>query len=114
MTIDELREFVLSFPETTEEPHFDRSSFRVKGKILITVPPDGSHIHLVVGADELPALLAEDPAAFEEILWGKRVMTDWVRVHLDVADDDVVRELVEDAWRMKAPKRVLAAYDAHR
>jgi predicted DNA-binding protein (MmcQ/YjbR family) len=32
------REFALSLPGTSEEPHFDMSSFRVKGKIFATVP----------------------------------------------------------------------------
>jgi hypothetical protein len=99
-------------PETTEEPHFDLSSFRVKGKIFTTVPQGDKTLHVFVDPDELQALLAEDSDAFEQIVWGKRVMTDWIRVHLHHADSAQVRELLEDAWRMKAPKRVLAAYDA--
>jgi hypothetical protein len=33
MRIDTVRRFALSLPETTEEPHFDKSSFRVRGKM---------------------------------------------------------------------------------
>ena len=36
ITIDILRELALSFPETTEEPHFEKTSFRVKKKIFAT------------------------------------------------------------------------------
>jgi hypothetical protein len=34
MTLSQVRRFALSLPETTEEPHFDRTSFRVRGKIF--------------------------------------------------------------------------------
>jgi len=35
-------------PEVTEEPHFAYTSFRVKGKIFATAPPDGEHLHIFV------------------------------------------------------------------
>lgn len=48
MRLDTARRFALSLPETTEEPHFEKSSFRVKGKIFATVPEGGKHLHLQV------------------------------------------------------------------
>ena len=48
MKIGTLRRFALSLPDTTEEPHFDYSSFRVCGKIFVTVPPPGEYIHVFV------------------------------------------------------------------
>lgn len=36
VTIDKFRKLALSFPETTEEPHFENISFRVKKKIFAT------------------------------------------------------------------------------
>ena len=36
VTIDTFRKLALSFPETTEEPHFEKTSFRVKKKIFAT------------------------------------------------------------------------------
>lgn len=36
VTIDLFREIALSFPETIEEPHFEKISFRVKKKIFTT------------------------------------------------------------------------------
>src|SRR6478672_5062537 len=48
MKIAAVREFALGLPEATEEPHFDFASFRVRGKIFVTVPPDETHIHVFV------------------------------------------------------------------
>ena len=73
MNLEQARRFALSLPETTEEPHFDKSSFRVKGKIFATVPPGGGHLHVFVDEDETRASVAEDPKAFEELWWGRRL-----------------------------------------
>ena len=36
LTIDNLRKIALSFPEATEEPQFEKTSFRVRKKIFAT------------------------------------------------------------------------------
>jgi hypothetical protein len=85
-------------PQTTEEPHFETSSFRVKGKIFATVPVGGKTLHVFVGVDEARVLIAENPTAFEEIRSGRRSARDWVRVNLAAAESSQVRELLE--WDM--------------
>jgi hypothetical protein len=111
MRISTARRFALSLPETTEEPHFEFSSFRVRGKVFATVPDNG-HLHVFAGVEEARALLHENPTTFEPIGRGKRINPEWVRVNLASADAKQTRELLVEAWRAKAPKRVLSAYDA--
>jgi hypothetical protein len=112
MKLETARRFALSLPETTEAPHFEKSSFRVKGKIFATVPTGGKTLHVRVAPHEVHALMSEDPAVFEEIRSAKNVVVEnWVRVHLPAAERTQVFELLEDAWRSLAPKRVLDAYD---
>ena len=36
VTIETFRELALSYPEVTEEPHFEKTSFRIKKKIFAT------------------------------------------------------------------------------
>ncbi|MGH3621598.1 MAG: hypothetical protein ACRDQ5_07385 [Sciscionella sp.] len=43
LTVEDARRFALSLPEATEQPHFEMSSFRVRGKIFATVPVDEAH-----------------------------------------------------------------------
>jgi hypothetical protein len=112
MRLDTARKFALSLPEANEEPHFAAGSWRVKGKIFATIPPGGRVLRIPAGADETQALVSEDPAAFAAVVWGERVVPDWVEVNLAKASAKQVRELLEDAWRARAPKRVVAAYDA--
>ena len=114
MRLETARRFALALPETTEEPHFEKSSFRVRGKIFTTIPEGGKCLNVYVEPEEGLALIAENPAAYEAVLWGKRVVPEMVQVNLAAADAAQVRELLEEAWRRRAPKRVLAAYDAGR
>jgi hypothetical protein len=106
------RRFALSLPEVTEQPHHDMSSFRVRGKIFATVPPDGAYLHVFVDELEVGASAAENPAAFEPLRWGQQVRG--LRVRLAAAPDVRVRELLEESWRRKAPKRLAAGYDLSR
>src|SRR5438270_321987 len=55
MELAEARTHALSLPETTEQPHFDMASFRVRGKIFATVPPEGDRLPVFVDARVLPA-----------------------------------------------------------
>jgi hypothetical protein len=108
--LDEARRFALSLPAVTEEPHFDMSSFRVRGKIFATVPPDDEYLHVFVDEGEVHAAVAEDPAAFEPLLWGQRLRG--LRIRITVAPARRVAELLEESWRRKAPARLAAEWDA--
>ena len=70
MTLDVVRSYALSLPETTEAPHFERTSFRVAGKIFATALPDGTQLNVFVDEGEVHALVAEDPTVFKELWWG--------------------------------------------
>jgi hypothetical protein len=110
VTADDVARLALALPEATEAPHFDMASYRVRGKIFATVPPDGEHLHVFVSEEDVPAWIAGDPAAFEELRWGRKLSG--VRVRLAAASPEHVAEALEDSWRRRAPKRVVAAFDA--
>jgi hypothetical protein len=103
------KRIALSFPETTEEPHFDMGSFRIRGKIFATVP-DKQHFRVFVDEHESRAAAAEDADAFELLWWGKKLSG--LSVTLAAVDRDRLHELLDDAWRRKAPKRLAAEYDS--
>lgn len=113
MDADDVRRFALSLPEATEEPHFDSASFRIRGRIFATLPAQGDRAHVFVDADETRAAVAENSVAFHELWWGKKlsgVRVDLAAVSVPEAAERVF-ELVEESWRRRAPKRVIAAYD---
>ncbi len=104
------RKFALSLPGTTEEPHHEMTSFRVRGKIFATAPPGGEYLHAFVDEAAVSAWAAQDPAAFAPLRWGQRIRG--VRVTLSVAPADRLAELLEESWRRRAPRRLAAEFDA--
>ena len=100
----DVRRLALALPEASEAPHHDMTSIRVAGKIFATMPPAGDRVHIFVGADEAAAACAEYPGMVEELWWGKKLSG--CRVLLAHASRPVVRELLAEAWRRKAPKQL--------
>src|SRR3954449_7593547 len=109
-TISRLRKAALALPETSEQPHFDLVSWRVRDRIFATIPNEPGRLRIFVEETEVAEMVAADPAAYEAVRWGKRVAG--VEAVLGAADEADVVALLESAWRRKAPKRVVTAYDA--
>jgi hypothetical protein len=104
--LDDVRHIAMSLPEVTEEPHFAYTSFRVKGKIFATAPPDGEHLHIFVAEEDRETALVLAPGVIEKLWWGGKVRG--LRVALPRAKMPLIAELLKKAWLRKAPK-VLAA-----
>lgn len=107
MKLAEARKFALSLPEANEQPHFQYSSFRVKGKIFATVPTDKNHLNVFVDDERRELAMSMFPDAYEKLWWGKKVVG--VTVLLSAADASDVQDLLHSAWKRKAPKRVVEA-----
>ena len=103
VTLAEARRLALALPETTEEDHHGIPSFRVRNRIFATVP-DGQHVRVMLDADATRAAVSDDPDAFAELWWGKKLSG--VTVTLASADHRRMIELLEDGWRRVAPKRL--------
>jgi len=108
MTLDDARGLALALPEAAEQDHHGMPSFRVRGKIFATVPDDG-HVRVMVDEGEIRACVAQDPATFAEVWWGKRLSC--VAVDLSTVERDQLAELLSDAWRRKAPRTLARAHD---
>ncbi len=104
-----VRRLALSLPESAEAPHHDMTSFRVAGKIFATVPPDGGRVHVFLEDDEVASYCAEFPDALEELWWGKKLQG--CSIVLGRATVALVRELLTESWRRRAPKKVLAEFE---
>jgi hypothetical protein len=105
MKLAAVRRLALALPETSEEPHFHLSSFRVKGKVFATVAPDGSFMNVFVDDAQRELMVTVDPKAYESLKWGKIA---YLHVNLAAAEAKDVKTLLRSAWERKAPKKLLA------
>jgi hypothetical protein len=102
MKIGALRKYALSLEAVTEGPHHHYSSFRVRGKIFVTIPPDEGCIHVFVGEEDRQQALALYPEFIEKLLWGTRAVG--LRVALEAAPPEVVGSLVTKAYETRVQK----------
>lgn len=111
-TEDDVRRIALSLPETVEKPWFGSPGFRVKDKgfLRIRSEAEGGLVVFVEDLGEKDALLASDPDVFFTTPHYDGYPT--VLVNLPAIELDELTELIVESWRIKAPKRVRAAYDA--
>jgi hypothetical protein len=96
-----VRTLGLALPETTDGMHLGRADLRVKGKIFMTLPQDGRTVNLKTTAANLDLLVKTQPDTFSDVWGGK-----WVGVDLDLVKADQLLDLVIEAWRLTAPKRL--------
>ena len=100
--LETVRKAALALPDTTEAPHHHFGSFRVGGRIFVTVPPDHEHIHVFVNEQDRELALAAYPEFTEKLLWGGKAVG--VRVSLAQAIAAAVKTMVRQAYEHQAAK----------
>jgi hypothetical protein len=99
------------FPGIVEGTSYGRLALKVRDKFLCAMRtnPDALVIRVIDVADK-DALLLGDP----DVFFTTPHYADYpaVLVRLDAISDEQLAELIEDAWRIQAAKRVVAKFDA--
>ena len=98
--LEEVRKVALALPDTSEEPHHNFGSFRVRGKIFVTIPPGGELLHIFLPPEQRELALAMDPEFLEPVHWGGKVPG--VRAKLPLARKSAILSLVRQAYAFKA------------
>lgn len=106
----DVRRIALSLPETTEKPWYGTPGFRVKDKgfLRIRTEAEGGLVVFVSDLGEKEALLASEPTKFFSTPHYDGYPT--VLVNLPAVGVGELHELITDSWKLKAPARVLKAY----
>lgn len=110
--LDRLRDICLALPEAIEAGGVGAPSFKVRDKIFA----------MQHGIEGRPSLWCKAPQGFQGVLVGSDPTRyfvppnvghhGWVGAYLDVELDwDFIADLVEDSYRMTAPKRLCALLD---
>lgn len=101
-TIDTIREWALSFEGVTEEPHFEKTSFRVKKKIFMTMNPPEDRITVRLSPADQDVFSQAEGIVVVPNAWGKY---GWTNVYYDVIHPDLLRDVIETSYmHMKGKK----------
>jgi hypothetical protein len=112
MTGDEVRRVALSFPEAVEKATWGHPTFRVRDKMFAAMDEAGTSMSVKAAREAQAALVGSEPETF--FVPSYVGQHGWVGVRLERVDPEEMGELIEDAWRATAPKRVVVAYDGGR
>ena len=104
-----VRRIALSLPETEERETWETATFRVRNKIFVMFSDRERELWIKSHFDEQRALTQMDPETF--FVPPYVGPSGWVGVRIRTVDRDELHELVTEAWRLTAPKRLVAAFD---
>lgn len=104
--IDTLRKIALSLPDTTEQPHFEKTSFRVGKKIFATLDVDNMIACLKLTVNEQDLFSLYDKSAIYPVpnKWGKQ---GWTYVNLKSIRQDMLTDALTAAYNGITEKNML-------
>lgn len=106
VSIDGLRTLALSFPETSEQPHFEKTSFRVGKKIFVTLDVAKLQACIKLSEADQDIFCLGDNAAMFPVpnKWGKQ---GWTNIDLDKVHEDMLADAVKLSYFNSAPKKLV-------
>jgi hypothetical protein len=109
VTLETVRQLALALPDVQEAVSNGSPVFRVKGKLMARLDQNGESLLIKIDYLKRDILTHAEPTTF--------YVTDFYRcypmmfVRLSAIDRQMLSDLLEQAWRLTAPKRLLQAYD---
>lgn len=101
-----LNQYALSLPEATEEPHFEKRSYRVKKKIFATVSEQEGFFVVKLTEMQQSLFCKWDESACHPVpnKWG---LQGWTRVYFEKVDEDFLKDIVKTSYSNVAPKKLV-------
>lgn len=105
VSISMFRKWALSFPEVTEEPHFEKTSFRIKMKIFATIDEKNNRASIKLSVIDQDIFSAADKQIIFPVAnkWGKQ---GWTIIELSKVDKELGKAALLTAYCEVAPKKL--------
>ena len=106
---EQVRDIALAFESSEEAPHFEIISYKVKGKIFLTVNANAGHVTIRLSPADQAMYAEYCPGVVYPVAsaWGKH---GWTHVALDKVDDELLEALITISYCIAAPKKLAAKY----
>jgi predicted DNA-binding protein (MmcQ/YjbR family) len=105
ITPESFRQIALSFPETTEEPHFEKPAFKVTKKIFATMNLVESRATVKLTPADQDVFCLYDVHVMYPVpnKWGKQ---GWTHINLQTIPEEMCMDALRTAYCSVAPKRL--------
>jgi len=111
VTMGEVQDLARTLPRSSEVYVRGRPKFRVGRIVFLGFSKDGSTMGFGFPKELRAALVEGEPEKFS-LPSESDMRFNWVHARLDAIDADEMRDLVENAWAMCAPKFLVDEYAA--
>ena len=103
------KQLALSFPDTREQPHFDKSSFRVSKKIFATLDEKNKKATLKLSQTDQSVFCSYDLSVIYPVTgtWGKQ---GWTTIDLSKIKKSMLLDALTVAYCSVAPKKFSEKY----
>jgi hypothetical protein len=110
-TYADAQRIVAELPGTSEVdvPEWGHPTFRVNNKMFASGAPDSSSMTVKASKEEQAELVAAHPEVYAVAAYVGRY--GWIQLQLNGVDADELRELLVEAWRRTAPKKLVKQFD---
>jgi predicted DNA-binding protein (MmcQ/YjbR family) len=107
--IETVRKLSLAFPGATEEPHFEKPSFRIQKKIFATVDLKNNRACVKLTASDQDIFSLFDKTTIYPVpnKWGQQ---GWTFVELKTVRIAVLKDILAAAFCEVAPPKIVALY----
>jgi hypothetical protein len=111
VTVADVQQLARTLPRSSEAYVRGRLKFRVGRIVFLSFSKDGSTMGCGFPKDWRAALVESEPHKYS-MPSESDLRYHWVHVRLDAIDAEEMRDLVENAWAMCAPKFLVEEYAA--
>jgi hypothetical protein len=110
VTLAAVRRIALALPEAEETTSYGTPAFKVRGNLFVRLRPEGDILVVKTDMAEREALTQSEPEKF--FITPHYQNYPYLLVRMNEVDLEELRELITEAWRLAAPKRLVFNFDA--
>ena len=109
VTPSQVQSLALAFAESSESPHFEKTSFRVGKKIFATMNSTQKEVVVKLTDADQDIFCSANGGAIQPVegAWGKK---GWTLVKLDLVELELFKSVLTSSYVTVAPKKLAKLY----
>jgi hypothetical protein len=108
ITVEEVRSYALSLPQSREVEHWGKPSFRINNKVYAVLQEDGVTLTVKTVGEDKMIYTTMDPATFQIPETFSKL--NYMHINLTKVDVQELQGLLLKAWSSVVPKKILKEY----